>query len=98
MQAGTAPVDDQKSQSLPNLFRECIESGLARRTETDQNSPHLIDGETANTCARCRRLSGKKRLFEPYSHDQHDKASRELSKTLHSLKIRVNSATQAFRR
>lgn len=52
-------------------------------TETDDDTPHLVDGELADTIASSRGLGGQERLLETGSDNESDDTSSELTDTLH---------------
>ena len=52
-------------------------------TESDDDTPHLVNGKTANTAAVADVLSAHERLLETGSDDEGNDTSTELTKTLH---------------
>lgn len=61
-----------------------VQGDAARNSaEADDNTPHLVDGETADTTAVGDGRSSQERLLETLSDDQADDTSGELADTLH---------------
>lgn len=52
-------------------------------TETNDDTPHLVNGKLADTVASSRVLGSQKRLLETGSDDESNDTSSELTNTLH---------------
>jgi hypothetical protein len=97
-------LDDITSniKSITGGFRDSqtiVESNTGRdSTEADDNTPHLVYGELANTRALAHGARSLQGLLEADSHDQGDKRSRELTDTLHGKDGAHHSTTPFGRR
>lgn len=52
-------------------------------TETDKDTPHLVDSKTADTTAVTVSSGGSERTLEALGDDKHDKSTSHLTNTLH---------------